>query len=104
MGKTTLAAVQDCHKGLKKATRLLIHHARNFRQLKYGKVLRRMFVKKPSIAPKSILRSAEETTDNPTLSTDLSILRDEESRRLLTTPLEVLTQLRPLFLLRKTGT
>jgi hypothetical protein len=52
-----------------------------------------MFVKKPSVAIKFILRSAEKTTDNPTLPTDLSILRDEKSGRLLTTPSEVLTQL-----------
>jgi len=52
-----------------------------------------MFVNKPSVALKSILRSSEGTTDNPTLPTDLSILRYEKSGRLLTTPLEVLTLL-----------
>ena len=77
MGTTTLATVQYCYKGLGKTTRILLRHARNFRRLKYGKALLRMFVKKPSVALKSILRSAEGTTDNPTLTTDLSILRDE---------------------------
>jgi hypothetical protein len=45
MGIATLLAEQYCFKGLKKATRLLIRHARNFRCLKYGKSLFRMFVK-----------------------------------------------------------
>jgi hypothetical protein len=76
MGTTTLQAAQDCFKGLGKATHLLIRHARNFRRLKYGKALLRLFVKKPSVALKSILRTSEETTDNPTLPIDLSILRD----------------------------
>jgi hypothetical protein len=93
MGTTTLQATQDCFKGLRKAVRLLIRHARNVRRQKYGKALFRMFVKKPSVAIKPILRTFEGTTDNPTLPTDLSILRDEKSGRLLTTPSEVLTQL-----------
>jgi len=45
------------------------------------------------VALKSILRTSEGTTDNPALPTDLSILRDEKSGRLLTNPSEVLTQL-----------
>jgi hypothetical protein len=93
MGTTDLLATQYCFKGLRKATRLLICHARNFHRLKYGKALLRMFVKKLRVALKSILRTSEGTTDNPTLPTDLSILRDEKSGRLLTTPVEVLTQL-----------
>jgi len=86
MGTTSLHATQDCFTRLGKATRLLIRHARNFRRLKYGKALLRISVKNPSVALKFILRSAEETTDNPTLPTDLSILRDGKSGRLLTTP------------------
>jgi len=93
MGTTTLPAAQGCFKGLRKATRLFIRHARNFHLLKYGKTLLRMFVKKPSVALNSILRTSDGTTDNPTLPTDLSILRDETSRRFLTTPSEVLAQL-----------
>jgi len=86
MGTTTLRAAQDCFKDLRKATRLLIRHARNFRHLKYGKAILRMFVKKPSVSLKSILHNLEGTTDHPTLPTDLSVLHDEKSGRLLTTP------------------
>ena len=93
MGTTTLHASQCCFKGLRNAARLLIRDARNVRHLKYGKALLRMFVKKPSVALKSILRTSVGTSDNPTLPTDLSILRDEKSCRLLNTPSEVLTQL-----------
>jgi len=45
-GTTTLQATHDCFRGLRKAARLLIRHARNLRRLKYGKALIRMFVKK----------------------------------------------------------
>jgi len=96
MGTSTLPAAHDCFKELRKATRLLIRHAHNFRCMKYGKALLRMLEKKPTVALKSILRTSEGTTDNPTLPTDLSILRDEKSGRLLTTPSEVLTQLRQM--------
>ncbi len=79
-GITTLQqAAKDGFKGLKKATRLLIRHARNFRRFKYGKVLLRMFVKKPNVALKSILRASEGTLDTPTLPTDLFVLRDENT-------------------------
>jgi len=50
-----------------------------------------MFVKKPSVALKSILRTSEGTPDNPTLPTDISVLRDKIHGRLLTTPSEVIT-------------
>jgi len=92
-GTSTLPAAHDCFKGLRKATRLLIRHARNLRRLIYGKALIRMFVKKPSVALKSMLRTSERTPDNPTLPTDLPVLRDETSGRLITTPSEVITQL-----------
>ncbi len=45
MGIATLLAAQVCFKGRVKANRLLIHHAQNFRRLKYDKALLRMFVK-----------------------------------------------------------
>ena len=90
MGTSTQQATHDCLKRLKKATRLLIRHARNLRRLKYGKVLLRMFVKNASVALNSILKTSAGTTDNPTLPTDLSILRDERTGLLLTTPLEVI--------------
>ena len=93
MGTTTLQAAHDCFSGPRKATRLLIRHARNLRRLKHGKVLLRMLVKQPSVALKSILRTLDGTPDKPTLPTDLSVLRDETTERLLTTPSEVITQL-----------
>ena len=96
MDPTTLHAAHACFRGLRKATRLLIRHARNFRRLKYDKALLRIFVKKPSAALKSILRTSEGTPDNPTLPTDLSVLRDDTSGRLLTTPTEVIAQLEKL--------
>jgi len=52
-----------------------------------------MFVKKPSVELKSILRTSEGTPDSSTLPTDLSVLRDEATERLLTSPSEVTTQL-----------
>ena len=70
----THQATHDCFKRPRKATRLLIRHARNLRRRKYGRALLRMFVKKPSVALKSILQTSAGTTDNPTLPTDLSIL------------------------------
>jgi hypothetical protein len=54
-GTTTSQATHACFKGLRKATHLLILHARNLRRLKYGKAIIRMFVKKPRAALKSIL-------------------------------------------------
>ena len=93
---TTLPAAQECFKGLRKATHLLIRHARNFRRLKYGKALLSMFVNKLSVALKSILNTSEGTVDNPTLPTYLSILRDETYGRLLTSSSEVLTQLKEI--------
>ena len=77
MGTATLHAAHDCFKGLRKATRLLIRHARNFRRLKFGKALLPMFVKVPSVAFKSIFRTSEGITDDPTSPSDLSILHDE---------------------------
>jgi hypothetical protein len=54
--------------------------------------LLRMFVKKSSVAI-SILRAAAKKKDSPTLPTDLSVLRDEASGGLNTTPAEVITTL-----------
>ena len=96
MDPTTLHTAHDCFRGLRKATRLLTRHAHNLRRLKYGKALLRMFVKNQSVALKSILRTSEGTPDNPTLPTDLSVLRDETSRHILTTPAEVIAQLEKL--------
>ena len=96
MDPTILHAALDCLKGLRKAARLLIRHARNLRRLKYGKALLRMFVKKPSVALKSILRTSKGAPDNPILSTDLSVLRDETSGLLLTHPTEGIAQVEKL--------
>jgi hypothetical protein len=52
-----------------------------------------MFIKKPSVALKAILRSAKEANTSATLPTDLSILRDEKLGLLNTTPTEVVTRL-----------
>jgi hypothetical protein len=51
---TSLSNLQSCFKGLKRAIRLLIRHARNLRRLRYNKDMLRLFVKKPSAALKSI--------------------------------------------------
>ncbi len=54
-------------------------YARNLRLLKYGKALLRILIEKPSVAPKSILRTSTGESDFPYLPTDLSIIRDETS-------------------------
>jgi hypothetical protein len=92
-GTATLQAVKDCFTLLRKAVRLLIRQARNFRRVKYGKALLRMFMKKPSVALNSILRSSEGKPDNRTLPTDLSVLRDETTGQMLATPTEVISKL-----------
>ncbi len=55
-----------------------------------------MFAKKPSVALKSILCTTVGDTASATLSTDLSVLRDEQSGRLIMTPLEVILKLTKL--------
>jgi hypothetical protein len=57
----TPTKIHTCFTGLKSVTRLLIRHARNFCRLRYGKALLHMFVKKPRVALKSILRAAKGT-------------------------------------------
>ena len=52
-----------------------------------------MFVKKPSVALKSIFRTTAGNFDAPTLPIDLPILRDEESGHLITALSEVITRL-----------
>ena len=73
-GTSTQPVAHDYFQRLREGTRLLIRHARNLRRLKYGKALLRMFVKKPSVALKSIIPTSAERTENPTLHTDHSIL------------------------------
>jgi len=55
-----------------------------------------MFFKKPKVDLHSILRTAVETENTQPLPTDLSILRDEASGRLLVDPDEVIAQVQKL--------
>ncbi len=74
-------------------TRILIRHARDLRRVRYGKALLRMFIKKLSVALKSILRTSEGVADAPFLSTDLSVIRDETTGHLITAPEEVIAKI-----------
>jgi hypothetical protein len=51
-----------------------------------------MFFKKPRMAIQSVLRTAVDEANTHPLPTDLSILRDESSGRLLVDPTEVIAQ------------
>ena len=42
---TSPSKLQACFKGLRRATRILLRHARNLRRLRYGKTLLHLFVK-----------------------------------------------------------
>ncbi len=84
--------VTACFKAHRRATRLLLKHARNQRRLKYGKALLLMILEKPRVALQSILRTAAEEENTQPLPTDLSILRDDASGRLLVDPAEVIVQ------------
>jgi len=77
-----------CLKSHRRTTRLLIKHARNQRRLKYGKALLRMFFFKPKVALQSILRTAAEEENTQPLRTNLSILKDDATGRLLVDPAE----------------
>jgi len=79
-------------KGLRRLTRLLIRHARNLRRLKYVKALLRMFVNRPSVALKYIVRSSERENDPPSLPTYLSRIRDVAMWR-ITVPREVIAKI-----------
>ncbi len=80
---TTPSQLQTTFKGMRRVTRILIRHARNLRLVRYGKALLRLFIKKPSVALKYILRTAEGVTDTHSQPTDLSVLRDEITGRLV---------------------
>jgi hypothetical protein len=88
--------VNACFKAHKQTTRLLLKYARNQRRLKYGKVLLRVFLKKPKVALQSILRTAAEDENTQPFPTDLSILRDDASGRILVDPAEVIAQVQNL--------
>ena len=72
---------------------MLIRHDRNLRRIRYGKALLRLFIKKPSVALKSILRTSEGITNTPFPPIDLSVIRDETTGRLITTPEEVIAKI-----------
>ena len=73
-----------------------MRHARNTRRLKYGKSLLRMFVKKPNVALKSIMRTAMGTSTPRTLPTDLSIIKDKTTELLITTLSRVVSRITEL--------
>jgi len=75
-------------------TRIRIRHARNTRRMRYGKVLIRLFIKKPSVALKYIMRTAKEVTNTPYLPIDLSVILDETLGRLITAPEEVFAKIK----------
>jgi hypothetical protein len=54
--------------------------------MKYDKAILCMFVKKQSVALKSVLRTTAGDSDFPSFSTDLFIIRDETTRQLITIP------------------
>ena len=84
--------INACFKSHRRTTRLLLKHARNQRRLTYGEALLRMFLKKPMVALQSILRTAAEKENTQSIPTDLSILRDDSSGRLLVDPAKVIAQ------------
>ena len=87
-----------CFKAHKRTTRLLLKHARTQRKIKYGHALLRMFVKKPKLALQTILRTAAEAAQYnlQPLPTNLSIIREETTGRLLVDPEEVIDLVRKL--------
>ena len=90
---TTPSKIHTCFKGLRKVTRLLIRHARNLRRMRYGKALLRIFLKKPSVALKSILCATEGEQVTTSLPIEISLILDETTGRLITTPDEVVAKI-----------
>jgi hypothetical protein len=70
-----------------------MRHARNIRRLKYGKALLRIFVKKPNVALKSILRTTMGTSTHSTIPTDLSIIKEDTAGILITAPSRVVNKI-----------
>jgi hypothetical protein len=90
----TLSKFQPCFQDLRRVTRILIRHARNLRRIRYGKTLIRLFIKKSSVALKSILFTTGGVTDTPSVPTDVSVVRDETTGCLITTaPEEVVDKI-----------
>jgi len=88
--------LSTCFKAHRRTTRLQLKQACNQRRLKYGKVLFRMFIKKSKVTLQSILCTATEEDKSQPLSTNLSILRDDTTDRLLVDPAEVIAQVQKL--------
>ena len=82
----TPSQLQTTSKVLRRVTRRHIRHARNLRRVQCGKALLHQKKKTPSVALKSILRTTEGVADSPSLPTELCVLRDEITARLITTP------------------
>ena len=78
---------------MKGLTQTLIRHARNLHRVRHVKALLRLFIKKPSVALKSMMRTAEGVIDTPSLPTDLSVIRDETTSRLITALEEVIAKI-----------
>jgi hypothetical protein len=73
-----------------------MRHARNTRRLKYGQALLRVFVKKPNVALNSTLRMAMGISTQHTFPTDLSIVKNEITGLLITTPSGVVNKIKEL--------
>jgi hypothetical protein len=65
----------------------------NIKLEKSEKSVLRMLVKKPRVALQSILQTAEGDKDTPSLLTDISIILDEETGLINTSPREVIGKL-----------
>jgi hypothetical protein len=61
--------------------------------MRYVTALLSMFVKKPSVALKPIMRTSEGVTDTPSLPIDLYVIRDETTGRLITAPEDVVAKI-----------
>ena len=85
--------LQTTFKGLRRVIRILIRHACKLRRVRYGKAMLRMFVKKPSVTLKSILRTSEGAADAPSLPTDLFVLWDETTGQIITAPEGVIAKI-----------
>ena len=74
-------------------TRIFIRHARYLRRVRYDKALLRLFIKKPNVAQTYIMRAAEGVTDDPSLPTNLYVIWNETTGRLITAPEEVIAKI-----------
>jgi hypothetical protein len=87
------SCLSACFKAHRRTTHLFLKHDHNKRRLKYGRALLRMFSKKPKMTLKSILRTATETENCQPIPTNLIIIKDDATGRLLMDPAEVIVQI-----------